>query len=56
MVLRDVETQAAIDDADIRNMELQVQRKLFEQELHREHVDMTHKQRQEFEARQRQLG
>ena len=29
--LRDVETQAAVEDADIRRMELEVQRKLFEQ-------------------------
>ena len=29
--LRDTETQAAVDEADIRNMELQLQKRLFEQ-------------------------
>ena len=30
-VMRDFETQAAIEEADIRNMELQLQKKMFEQ-------------------------
>jgi hypothetical protein len=30
-VLREIETQTAIDEGEIRNMELQLQRKLLEQ-------------------------
>ena len=29
--MRDVETNALIEDAEVRNMELQLQKKLFEQ-------------------------
>ena len=30
-VMRDLETKAVVEEADIRNMELQLQRKMFEQ-------------------------
>ena len=29
--MRDIETKAVVEEADIRNMELQLQRKMFEQ-------------------------
>jgi len=53
-VMRDTETQAAVEDADIRGMELEVQRKLFEQELHREFVHKDIEQNQELEGRRQQ--
>lgn len=41
--LREAETVAAVEDVEIKNMELQLQRKLLEQELMREHCEAAFK-------------
>lgn len=51
--LRDAETKAAIEEIEIKNLELQFQKKLFEQELYREHVDLNERQKSEWEAEQK---
>lgn len=41
-LLRDQETETAIEEAEIRNMELQLKKKMFEQELFREYATSSH--------------
>ena len=48
--LRDIETEAALDDAEIRNLELQLQKKAFEQELMRGHMEASQKHREDIET------
>ena len=44
----------ALDAAEIQHLELQLQRKAFEQELMRGHMETAHKQRTDLETRRLQ--
>ncbi|CAH1269669.1 TBC1D31 [Branchiostoma lanceolatum] len=52
--LREQETHAAIDDVEVKNMELHAQRGLFEQELAREEVAASFLRRADVDAHKRQ--
>ncbi|KAL4234370.1 hypothetical protein ACF0H5_006017 [Mactra antiquata] len=53
-LLRDQETEAAIEEAEIRNMELQLKKKMFEQELFREYATSSHHLRTEQDMHRKQ--
>lgn len=53
-LLRDQETEAAIEEAEIRNMELQLKKKMFEQELFREYATTSHHLRTEQDMHRKQ--
>ncbi|KAI8519950.1 hypothetical protein Bbelb_032070 [Branchiostoma belcheri] len=52
--LREQETHAAIDDVEVKNMELHAQRGLFEQELARDEVAASFLRRADMDAHKRQ--
>ncbi|KAL8615313.1 hypothetical protein ACOMHN_038052 [Nucella lapillus] len=56
-LLRDQETQSAIEEGEIRNLELQLQKKMFEQELQRdfEQASVGLRSEQEVERKQEEL-
>lgn len=54
-LLRDQETEAAIEEAEIRNMELQLKKKMFEQELFREYATSSHHLRTEQDMHRKQV-
>ncbi|KAL5021911.1 hypothetical protein ScPMuIL_001066 [Solemya velum] len=51
---RDQETEAAIEEAEIKNMELQLQKKMFEQELFRDHAISSFQMRTENDVHRKQ--
>lgn len=53
-LLRDQETETAIEEAEIRNIELQLQKKMFEQELFREFATASHQLRTEQDMHRKQ--
>lgn len=53
-LLRDQETQSAIEEGEIRNLELQLQKKMFEQELQREYAVSSVGLRSEVEVERKQ--
>ncbi|KAI0219941.1 TBC1 domain family member 31 [Lamellibrachia satsuma] len=46
--LRDSETKAAVNEAEIKNMELHLQNKMFEQDLHRDYVTRSHQHKADY--------
>ncbi|KAJ8303472.1 hypothetical protein KUTeg_019868 [Tegillarca granosa] len=56
-LMRDQETQAALEEAEIRNLELQLQKKMFEQELYREYAAASQQLRtdQDIQRKQKEL-
>ncbi|WAR11356.1 TBC31-like protein [Mya arenaria] len=53
-LLRDQETEQAIEEAEIRNMELQLKKKMFEQELFKEYAMSSHHLRTDQDMHRKQ--
>ncbi|KAL0963382.1 hypothetical protein UPYG_G00305670 [Umbra pygmaea] len=53
MTLREQETAAAVQDIEVRQMELEAQRRLFEQQLAKEQVRVTQEVRADLDTRKR---
>lgn len=53
-LMRDQETETAIEEAEIRNMELQLKKKMFEQELFREYATSSHQLKTEHDMHRKQ--
>lgn len=48
---REVETRAAIEDVEVRNMDLEVKRKLLQQELEQRRLETERRERMEMNYR-----
>ncbi|XP_071092006.1 TBC1 domain family member 31-like [Haliotis cracherodii] len=54
-LMRDQETTAALEEGEIKNLELQLQKKMFEQELFREYATASHTLRTEKDMHRKQV-